>query len=75
MFPMTFIIVNQLANIVVHIIRLLYDPTAKVIEPIRYIGKTRDIFGLGEVKVKITDPATVKITDTSSNQKSVLSEL
>tara|TARA_E500000318_G_C3526286_1_gene198562 strand:+ start:342 stop:605 length:264 start_codon:yes stop_codon:yes gene_type:complete len=73
--PITFIIVNQDAKIVVHIIRLLYDPTASVVDPIKYKGNTHSIIGLGDVNVKIQDPAIVNITDTSSNQKAVLSVL
>ena len=66
MFPITFIIVNQPASTVVHMILLLYEPIASVIDPIRYIGNTNAILGSGEVKVKIQDPTIVNTTETSS---------
>jgi len=66
MLPITFIIVNHDANTVVHMILLLYDPTASVIDPTRYIGNTYCILGSGEVKVKIQDPTIVNTTETSS---------
>jgi hypothetical protein len=47
-------------------ILLLYDPTASVIDPTRYIGNTYCILGSGEVKVKIQDPTIVNTTETSS---------
>ena len=39
---------------------------ASVADPTRYRGNTISILGYGDVKVKIQDPAMVKITDTNS---------
>ena len=48
---------------------------ANVDDPTRYRGNTISILGWGDVKVKIHDPAMVKITEVSSNQNAVRSVL
>ena len=69
--PIVFIVVNHAVNVLNHICLRLIPAYNIVLDPIQYIGNTTVIIGLGEVNVKIQDPAIVKITDTSSNQKAV----
>ena len=72
---MVFIIVNHDVSVHNHICLRLTAATSNVLEPSQYIGNTILIIGVGDVNVKIQDPAIVNITDTSSNQKAVLSVL
>ena len=49
--------------------------TSKVLDPTQYIGNTILIIGFGDVNVKIHDPVIVRATETSSNQKAIVSDL
>ena len=49
--------------------------TSKVLDPNQYIGNTILIIGFGDVNVKIHDPVIVRATETSSNQKAIVSDL
>ena len=70
-----FIIVNQVVKVHSQICLLLTAATNKVLDPNQYIGNTILIIGVGDVNVKIQDPVIVRATDTSSNQKAILSDL
>ncbi len=58
-----FIIVNHDPRTQVQIILRLQHAIASVVDPIKYNGNTNFISGLGDVNVKIHDPATVTITE------------
>ena len=70
-----FIIVNQDVSVHNHICLRLTAATSNVLEPSQYIGNTIFIIGVGDVNVKIQDPVIVRATETSSNQKAILSDL
>ena len=73
--PIVFIIVNQVVSVHNHICLRLMAATNNVLDPSQYIGNTILIIGFGDVNVKIHDPVIVKVTEISSNQKAVLSDL
>ena len=73
--PIVFIIVNHVVSVHNHICLRLIAATNNVLDPNQYIGNTTLIIGLGDVNVKIHDPVIVRATETSSNQKAVLSDL
>jgi hypothetical protein len=73
--PMVFIIVNHDVSVHNHICLRLTAAISNVLEPSQYIGNTILIIGVGDVNVKIQDPVIVRATDTSSNQKAILSDL
>ena len=73
--PIVFIAVNHAVNVLNHICLRLIPATSIVLDPIQYIGNTILIIGVGDVNVKIQDPVIVRATDTSSNQKAILSDL
>ena len=70
-----FIVVNHAVSVLNHICLRLIPATSIVLDPIQYIGNTILIIGVGDVNVKIQDPVIVRATDTSSNQKAILSDL
>ena len=72
---MVFIIVNHDVSVHNHICLRLTAATSNVLEPNQYIGNTILIIGVGDVNVKIQDPVIVRATETSSNQKAILSDL
>ena len=73
--PIVFITVNHVVSVHNHICLRLIDATSKVLDPSQYIGNTILIIGFGDVNVKIHDPVIVRATETSSNQKAIVSDL
>ena len=73
--PIVFIIVNHVVSVHNHICLRLIDATSKVLDPSQYIGNTKLIIGCGDVNVKMHDPVIVKVTEISSNQKAIVSDL
>ena len=70
-----FIVVNHAVNVDNHICLRLIPAYNIVLDPIQYKGNTILIIGFGDVNVKIHDPVIVRATETSSNQKAIVSDL
>ena len=68
-------IVNHVVKVHSQICLLLMAATNNVLDPTQYIGNTILIIGFGDVNVKIHDPVIVRATETSSNQKAIVSDL